>query len=118
MYGIPPDLDLRFLHGAELIQVSVGQHQIGFAFHPSASISVGGYWELTDPAGKILDRRLEEPDRPPYQLHRLLGRHVLDSTVSAPNSFALTFEGGEVLRIFDDSKQYESFEIQPGDIIV
>jgi hypothetical protein len=43
---------------------------------------------------------------------------VAASEVSAPAWFALRFEGGEVLRVFDDSPQYESFQIEPGGIIV
>ena len=40
MYGVPADLDLAFLHGAELIQVCLGQYQLQFHFHPAGSISV------------------------------------------------------------------------------
>ena len=38
--------------------------------------------------------------------------------IDQPRSFALKFEGGDVLRVFDNSEQYESFSIQPGDIFV
>jgi hypothetical protein len=65
-----------------------------------------------------IDGFQEGPERPPYQLHRLVGRQVAASEVAAPTWFALRFEGGEVLRIFDDSQQYESFSIQPGNIFV
>lgn len=118
MYGVPVDLDLSFLHGAELIQVCLGQHQLQFHFHPVGSISVEGGWELRDAAGVRIDGHWQDPDRPPYQLHRPLGRRVARSEVAAPERFALTFEGGEVLRVFDDSPQYESFSIQPGNIFV
>jgi hypothetical protein len=118
VYGVPADLNLAFLHGAELIQVCLGRHQLQFHFHPAGSISVQGGWELLDAAVARLDGRDDGPDRPPYQLHRLLGRRVARSEVSAPDWFALRFEGGEVLRVIDDSPQYESFEIEPGGIIV
>ena len=55
MYGVPVDLDLSFLHGAELIQVCLGQHQLQFHFHPVGSISVEGGWELRDAAGVRID---------------------------------------------------------------
>ena len=117
MYGVPADLDLAFLHGAELIQVCQGQYQLQFHFHPAGSISVEGGWELRDAAGVRLDGQHGGPDRPPYQLHRLMGCRVAGSEVSAPEWFALRFEGGEVLRVYDDSPQYESFQIEPGSII-
>jgi hypothetical protein len=37
---------------------------------------------------------------------------------AAPAWFALTFEGGEVLRIFDDPAKYEPFSIQPGNLFI
>jgi hypothetical protein len=118
MYGVPADLDLRFLHGAELIQVCLGEHQVQFHFHPAGSIYVDGRWELLDVAGEQIDRRCDEPQRPPYQLHRLLGQSVAGSEVSAPDSFLLRFGSGDGLRIYDSSPHYESFQIQPGNIIV
>ena len=117
MNGVPADLNIAFLHGSELIQVCLGQNQLQFHFHPAGSISVEGGWELRDAAGARIDGCHDGPDRPPYQLHRLLGRRVVASEVSAPAWFALRFEGGGVLRVFDDSPQYESFQIEPGGII-
>jgi hypothetical protein len=118
VYGVPSDLDLSFLHGTELIQVCVGLNQLQFHFHPTGSISVEGGWELRDANGVRIDGRDDGPDRPPLQVHRLLGGRVAGSEVFAPKWFALRFEGGEILRVFDDSAQYESFSIQPGNIFV
>ena len=84
MYGFPADLNLAFLHGAELIQVCLGQHQLQFHFHPTGSISVTSAWKLREAAGAVIDRRHDGPDRPPYQLHRHLGRSVAGSEVSGP----------------------------------
>jgi hypothetical protein len=118
MYGVPADLDLAFLHGGELIQVCLGLHEVQFHFHPTGSISVQGGWELLAPDGVCMDRSDDGPDRLPYELHRLLGHRVVGGEVFAPEWFALRFDGGEVLRVFDDSAQYESFSIQPGNIYV
>lgn len=118
MYGVPENLDLAFLSGAELIQVCLGQYQVAFHFHPQGHIYVQGPWELFDASGQCIDRSREDRDHHPYWLHRLLGRSVVGRELSPPRSFSLRFDGGELLRIFDDSQQYESFQIQPGDIIV
>jgi hypothetical protein len=101
VYGVPGDLDLSFLHGAELIQVCLGQYQLQFHFHPVGTISVEGGWELRDAAGVQIDGCHEGPDRPPYQLHRLLGRLVVGSEVSAPVWFALVFDGAACVRRFN-----------------
>jgi len=50
--------------------------------------------------------------------HRILGKKVDGFSLDFPNSFSLLFETGHVLTIFDDSREYESFSIQPGDIFV
>lgn len=118
MYGVPADLDLSFLHGAELVQVCLGLYGVQFHFHPVGSVHVQGDWELVDAAGGRIDHGHYRPERPPYRLHRLLGRRVAGSEVSSPGWISLRFEGGEVLRIFDDSREHESFQIQPGDIVV
>jgi hypothetical protein len=118
MYGVPADLDLSFLHGALLIQVCLGQHQVQFHFHPIGSVSVEGGWELRDAAGVWIDGTVDGAERPPCRSDRLLGQRVVGTEVSAPRWFALRFNGGEVLRVFDDSEQFESFSIQPGNIFV
>lgn len=118
MFGVPSDLDLSFLHGRELIQICIGQAQIQFHFHPAGSITVEGGWELLGVDGARLDQKFDGPERPPYQLHRLIARRVIGSEVLAPKWFALRFEGGELLRILDDTSEFESFQIQPGNIVV
>ena len=117
MYGVPARLDLAFLNGAELAQVCLGLYQLQFHFHPAGSIAVEGKWEVLDAAGARIDSWHDGRDRPAFQLHRLLGRRVTSTEVSAPEWFALCFEGGEVLRVFGDQTQYEAFQIEPRGII-
>jgi hypothetical protein len=120
VHRVPENLDLAFLHRAELVLVGLGMYQVHFHFHPAGVISVEGGWEMLSSDGTQSDdhARHTGTERPPYQLHRLLGLRVIGSKVSAPDWFALTFETGWVLRVFDNSEQYESFSIQPGNIFV
>jgi hypothetical protein len=89
MYGVPANLKLDFLHGAELVQLYLGLHQLQFRFHPEACISVEGNWELRGIDDEIIDRNHNTPDRSAYELHRLLGYRVLWSQVFAPTHFVL-----------------------------
>lgn len=126
MYGVPQDLDLSRFLGATLIQVCLGEFQVQFHFQVIGSmasqggleLAVEGRWELRDGSGSIVDRAMPNGDRDTFRLHRLLGRAVTRTDVEAPHSFALRFASAEELRVFDDSDQYESFSIQPGDIVV
>jgi hypothetical protein len=47
-----------------------------------------------------------------------LGDIVDSGVVDPPRSFTLRFASGNRLIVFDDSEEYESFSIQPGDIFV
>lgn len=126
MYGVPEHLDLSRFVGATLVQVCLGEYQVQFHFQPAReagspdrlTVSVEGGWEYRDGSGRIVDRAQAHSERQAYCVHRLLGRAVVGTDLDAPRSFALRFAGGEELRIFDDSEQYESFSIQPGDIFV
>ena len=119
MYGVPADLDLSKFKAATLIQICIGEHQIQFHFHPEGSISVEGRWELRDSTGALVDASTDtDAERDALRVHVILGKIVESYSISAPDSFALRFESGHSLAVFDDSKQYESFSIQPGDIYV
>ena len=118
MYGVPADLNLTFFHGSELIQVCLGAYQLQLHFHPEGSLSVEGDWELLGADSSLLDRHQPHPRALAFQLHRLLEQRVVASRVCPPHSIELCFERGEVLRVFDSSREYESFSIQPGHIVV
>jgi hypothetical protein len=79
---------------------------------------VEGHWELADESGHIIDRAEPNSDRDAYRIHRLLGKKVASTRVDPPRSFTLHFNSGLRLQVFDDSEEFESFSIQPGDIYV
>jgi hypothetical protein len=119
MYGVPQDLDLSRFKAATLVQLGIGEYQIQFHFDPNAIISVEGKWELRDSAGTLLYAATDSnAEREGYRVHIVLGKTVKDYSINPPYSFSLRFESGHELTVFDDSKQYESFSIQPGDIYV
>ena len=118
MYGVPADLDLSRFKGAVLINLCLGEFQVDFRFHPKVSISVEGKWELRDSTGSLIDGMKPNAQRDALYIHVLLGKRVAGFSLDAPRSFSLRFETGHVLTVFDESREYESFSIQPGDIFV
>ncbi len=118
MHGVPENLDLSDFVGCVLGQICLDQYQVELHFYPDGSFFVEGKWELTDGDGKIVDRWEEHATREVYRLHRCLGSAVMDYSIDAPKSLCLNFDNGLNLRIFDSSKESESFNIQPGDIAV
>lgn len=119
MYGVPTGLDIRFLHGSELIRVHVGPYQIQLFFYPEAHISVECEWKLLGEDGTLHDRGEPGTDEMlAFPVRRLLGRRVGLTEVNPPTSISLQFDCGEVLRIIDSDTNYESFSIQPGNIYI
>jgi hypothetical protein len=118
MHGVPKDLDLSFLRGATLIQLGVGEFQIQFHFHPKGCISVEGDWEVRDSDGSLVDKSMPNDHRQSSRVHVLLGRQVESYAVNPPQSLTLHFNSGHALTVSDNSKDHESFSIQPGNINV
>ncbi len=119
MNGVPADLDLSCFKGAVLIQLCIGEFQVQFHFHPKGiAISVEGKWELKDSTGALVDGMKPNAQRDALYIHVLLGKRVDGFSLDAPRSFSLRFETGHILTVFDESREYESFSIQPGDIFV
>ena len=118
MRGIPADLDLTSLHGAELVQVCLGVWQVQFRFHTGASISVEGDWDLIDAGGETIDCNSDMIRERPYHLHLLLGQAVRTTEIDAPISFTLGFTNGYRLRITVSDHGYESCSIDPLGIVL
>jgi hypothetical protein len=117
MNGVHPDLDLSALVGTELIQVGVGEHQIILAFMPQASITIESSYVLTEADGSVAEAGRPDELRTKCLLE-LLGETIVSATPKPPSAVEVRFSGGRVLRLIDDSPQYECFSIQPGDIFV
>ena len=112
MYGVAPELSLGALHGSEITQIAIDEHQIILHFHPSGYIAVEGHWELHDEAGQILDSAQDHSVREFYRLHVILSRPITSHVIHPPDSFALLFDTGHRLTIYDSSDYYESCTIQ------
>ena len=61
MYGVPSDLDLSFLHGAELNQIRLGVYDAQFCFDPMAVINASDSWSLFDESGICVDHGMTFP---------------------------------------------------------
>ena len=84
-----------------------------------STISVQSRWELEDSTGRIVDEALPDDtrlsEREAYRVHVLLSREVTATSIDPPRSITLAFEGGYTLRIYDDSPQHESFQVELGE---
>lgn len=122
MYGVPADLDLAELYGGSLDQICIGPSDLQPRFSTGHHFSVWGGWKLVESNGALLDEALvEEPGnrtRSGWRISELLAETVTTVEIDPPQSLSLRFNSGRTLTLFDDSQQYESFLIQPGNICV
>ena len=113
MYGIKPS-DLQYLEhfrDAEITQICVGPHDIQFNFHPRGNISVQGRCELQDPSGAVLEVWEESTHSGTFRFPDILMTPVLEVLIDSSKSFLLKFANKLILKVIDNSDQYESFSV-------
>lgn len=113
MYGLKPaDIaHLSHLRHAEVVQVCVGQYDLQFNFHPNGNVSVQGRCELLDNAEQVIDVWENGRRSSIFRFFELLGQSVIEVAIDSPKSFNLLFSNGLLLRVVDDSEQYETFSV-------
>ena len=119
MFGLKKDIDLSFLNGREVEQVSVGLYQVQFGFDEDVRISVEGEFRYFDGREKWIWR--PEPDKTQTAARAvdLLGATIEKVDWKEDGTLTLTFSNGHRLTILDSSKQFESYDItRPGTRIV
>jgi hypothetical protein len=127
VYGVPPDLNLEPFVGARLINIGLGLSNTLFVFEVKpleyAEINTEGCWEVVNQSGRVVSiRSREDGSRDEagvtLQLTDLLGRRVITTALSPPESLDLHLTGDVRLRFYDDSDQFESMTIIPGNYVI
>jgi hypothetical protein len=125
MYGIKATTDLSFLKGKTLCQVCFGPYDLQLNFAEGTRISVestvgygaadGTYAKRVIGKGPGMSEVLEDTGF----LLRLLMKEVADVHWTAEGTMTLTFTGGSRLQLYDDSQQFESYNVgNAGQLIV
>jgi hypothetical protein len=108
-YGLPSGTSLDFIKGTTLRQACFGPHDLILKFDEPVSISI---WSsiAVGPVGTNLLRhsRFEEISQ---AILNLLNRTVLNAGWTPNGTVSLTFEGSDLLEVYDDSANYESYTI-------
>ena len=104
--------------GTRLDTVTFGEYTLALSFDSGHTFSIEGRLELRDPAGRTIESGRPGELRASTQLPALVGEHVDRVLILAPQSLELHMNSGHVIALFDDSKHYESFQIEPDGIVV
>jgi hypothetical protein len=117
VYGLPKDVNLRFLVGKELIQVAVGLYDIILNFDGQLSISV----QTTLYHGKEGEPLVAYEVGPSSAgiLMPLLGNSIKRFIANQDGTLSMIFSNGECVEIRDDNTHYECYQIEhEGNLIV
>jgi hypothetical protein len=112
VYGIQKNADFSFLLGKTVEQVCLGQYQTQIHLD-DANISIECKHTLFVAEGsrEIIWERDEFPSE---GISKLLGQSLSRVAVEDSGALEFTFSQGDRLSLFDDSEQYESFQITCG----
>ena len=109
MYGLPRDVDLSFLEGQMLLQVCLGANEVILHFDEEVSIAIESPFSIKD-NGKKMDTHKNVSEVASILVKFL---HAKIKSVKGEENGTLTlyFDDGQILKIFDDSEQFESYTI-------
>ena len=109
MYGIPADVDWKFIIGKELLQLRIGRHHVSLRLAGDTAIGVECDFEHTShPAAAGASLGLAGRAT---TLISLLGSRVVEVTRDGERALVLSFSNGEQLRLIDSNEHFESFQV-------
>ena len=116
MYGLPPDLNLRFFKGLALNQVCVGAHDVILRFHPDTSLTIGSTMRFEPAEGEAVE--IKDYRATAGSLLGLIGHPVHRAHRTEEGALRLEWEQGDALELHDSSPHAESYTIRHGDSLL
>jgi hypothetical protein len=111
MYGLAEDVDLRFLDGAVVQQVCIGENEVIFKFRGDICITVESRF-LVSVGG--VEAQFEDAPTSASHSVALLGERVTGTRIAGGGTLVLDMSGEKRLELYDSSPSYESYQISHG----
>jgi hypothetical protein len=111
MYGLPKDFDGSFLVGRTLEMVCFNQNQVYLHFDSDITITIESAFSYK--TEQVIDVPVQESN-----LMEMLGSTVSVAQGDANGTLSLLFNNGEALKVYDTTKQYESYTIAYGGKVI
>jgi hypothetical protein len=111
MYGLPKDFDGSFLVGRTLELVCFSQNQMSLHFSDDITITIESAFSYK--IDQIVDVPVQQSN-----LMELLGSSVSVAQGDENGTLSLLFDNGATLKVFDTTKQYESYTISYGGKVI
>jgi len=115
MNGLPKDINLQPLIGAELLQVCVGRFQYILKFDLDITIATEcRCWFITGQGEKLV---ISDNVENASLVCSLINQNVTHAEIDSYGGLLLKFSNHATLHILNDTENYESFQIHIGDNI-
>jgi hypothetical protein len=112
MNGLPIDINLDDLVGAEVSQVCFGGIHVIMKFDKDIELTTTSVCILTLPSGET--ESMEVLHKHAVSICGLLGEQISDASRDSSGGLLLKFRSGAVLQVTNDSEVYESFQLRIG----
>jgi hypothetical protein len=117
MYGLDKSVDISFLTDRVLIQLCLGKHDVILHFDSDVTISVQGAITVFNSQEWLSRDGMESKWL--YSLFELLDMRVVESINCGSGEVELVFDRGRKIRLVDNDRHYESYQITaPGIVLV
>ncbi len=110
MYGLDKSVNLNFIIGAELIQVSIGLNEVILNYSNELNFILYSKFKIIDPMGKAIEVSSNEP-RFSKNLVDFLGKNVNKVINFGTGDIQLFFSNDFQLILLDSNDSFESYEI-------
>ena len=110
MYRVPPDLDLRFCIAQPLNQIALGKYDVQFNFDSGVTILLRSEAEVLH-NNSIVATWAETTGWSSLAFMSLLNQSATHAYVPNERTIELQFPEDNVLRLYDNSDQFESMQI-------
>jgi len=121
MFGLKPNADFSFLTGQTLIQICFGEHDLILHFDggfsgAATAISITSLISLQLPESEQYE--WEDFRQGAGFLVALVSNKVAKADGTTDGTLTIEFCEGGVLKIYDNSKRYESYSVGHGDKLI
>ncbi len=115
MQGLSPSVDLQPIVGAKVSQVCFSTFQCIFGFDIDARVAVESSCQYTAPSGATVT--VTEYPRAATELCELLDTSVLAAAREPEGGLTLRFSNEATLKILNDNRDFESFQVHIGKVV-
>ena len=120
MYGLPENIDLSFFEGAILLQVCVGAHDLILNFDKDISVSIESTIAIEKKSKSGATKQLssnqtyEDYSQAATPVAAFLDRSISSVKHDTTGTITIQFQQFGSISIFDNNKNYESYNIKRG----